>query len=189
MSSFKPHTKRGYTLSDCASILQKSIRRSDAKIAGYFGQEMVASGFHNYVWKRLLTVSAEDCHGIITQEISALKEAFDLMNKPKKSKLMGRIFISKAIIILCQAPKSRDADHLQCLVYDKKISITDEEIQNEIEKLDDSDRIEIPEYAFDVHTRIGRQKGKTKKDFFNSEQKALKPLNRHNLFDKTIESL
>jgi hypothetical protein len=36
------------------------------------GQELVASGYVEYVWKRLLTISVEDCHRIITQEISRL---------------------------------------------------------------------------------------------------------------------
>jgi len=30
----------------------------------------------------------------------------------------GRIFISKAVILLCAARKNRDADHLQNFVYD-----------------------------------------------------------------------
>ncbi len=34
------------------------------------------------------------------------------------SKLKGRVFLAKAVIILCQAQKCRDADHLVCFVHD-----------------------------------------------------------------------
>lgn len=170
------YTKRGYQLLDVASVLQKSIRRGDAKLAGYFGQELVASGYHNYAWKRLLTISAEDCAGVITKEIKALYDSFILVNKGQpRGKIKGRIFISKAILILCQAPKSRDADHLQCLLYDHKLGITDEEIIEAI-KADDLKPIEeLPDYTFDVHTKKGRIEGATKSKFFIDEHVALKP--------------
>ena len=178
-------TRRGYELLDVASALQKSIRRGDYKIAGYFGQELVASRYHNYVWKRLLTISAEDCHGIITTEIEALFNSFNFINKGRnrQDKIKGRIFVSKAIIILCTALKSREPDHLQCLLYDKKIGITDEEIQEEINDLDELDVVqEIPEYTYDVHTFKGKQMGKTKTEFFKDEQQCLKPF-QAGLFD------
>lgn len=35
-------------------------RRADTRLAGYWALELWHSGFGNYVWKRLLTVSAED---------------------------------------------------------------------------------------------------------------------------------
>lgn len=167
-------TKRGYALLDVASALQKSIRRGDAKLAGYMAQELVASGYVEYVWKRLLTISAEDCHGIITKEIAALREGFVLVNKGKKE-LKGRIFVSKAVLIMAHALKSRDADHLQCLMYDQKLGITDEEIEAEIKAIDRSEKIEFPEYTYDVHTRKGRMSGKTKEQFFQDEQQGLYP--------------
>jgi replication-associated recombination protein RarA len=177
-------TKRGYALLDVASALQKSIRRGDAKIAGYMAQELVASGYVEYVWKRLLIISAEDCHGIITQEIKALHESFQFINKGKRE-LKGRIFVSKAVLILAHALKSRDADHLQCLMYDKKLGITDEEIKAEIIALDRSERIDLPEYTFDVHTLKGKISGKTKEQFIRDEQIALFP-KAPGLFDDLV---
>ncbi|NTV25922.1 MAG: hypothetical protein HGB01_06895 [Chlorobiaceae bacterium] len=177
-------TKRGYALLDVASALQKSIRRGDAKLAGYIAQELVASGYVEYVWKRLLTISAEDCHGIITQEIKALHESFVLVNKGKKE-LKGRIFVSKAVLILAHALKSRDADHLQCLMYDQKLGITDEEIEAEIRGLDRLEKVELPEYTYDVHTRNGRIAGKTKEMFFREEQQGLSP-KAPGLFDNLL---
>ena len=64
-------TKRGYQFSEVSSAMQKGIRRGDAALAGYWALELWESGFGQYVWRRLLTVSAEDCWGILTQEVKA----------------------------------------------------------------------------------------------------------------------
>ena len=42
-------TKRGYTFLNVSSALQKSIRRGDAKLAGYFAIELFESGYAEYV--------------------------------------------------------------------------------------------------------------------------------------------
>ena len=113
-------TTRGYDFGEVSSAMQKAIRRGDAKLAGYWALELFHSGYANYVWKRLLTISAEDCWGILTQEIKALHDGYQHVNRglPVREH-KGRIFISKAVILLCLAKKSRDADHLQNLVYDQ----------------------------------------------------------------------
>jgi len=184
--AYQLKTINGYDFYEVSSSLQKAIRRNDIKLAGYFGLELFASGFYKYVWKRLFTISAEDCYGTITFEIQALYEGFNLINKGNKKHDKGRIFISKAIILLCKSTKSRDADHLQNFIYDKRSGINDLEIktffkqvtEKQITDLMDEIRKEpklIPDYAFDVHTKKGKLSGKTKKDFFKEEQEALKP--------------
>ena len=178
MGRFTPKTRRGYLLSECASALQKAIRRSDVKLAGHFALEMAESGYAKYVWKRLLTVSAEDCWGIITMEIKALHGSWVFINENHKGgePFRGRIFISKAVIMMCEALKSRDADHLQNFVYDRKLGIEDHELLQAIQEAkDDPEPIPIPEYAYDVHTAKGKAMGKTKEDFFREEQNALEP--------------
>ncbi len=47
-------------------------RRGNTALAGYMAIEEFESGFANYFWKCLLTISAEDCAGIIAQEIISL---------------------------------------------------------------------------------------------------------------------
>lgn len=165
-------TQRGYDFYEVASALQKSIRRGDVKLAGYMALELFPT-YSEYCWKRLLTVSAEDCYGIVTKEIMALYEAFHIVNKGKKGKdLKGRVFISKAVILLCQCKHNRDADLLSNYIHDKKYDLTDAEI----EKLFDEVReepVEIPDYVYDVHTKKGKIAGKTKRDFFREEENAL----------------
>jgi replication-associated recombination protein RarA len=174
-------TKRGYDFYVVVCCLQKAIRRNDPKIAGFFAFELLESGYYNYVWKRLVTISAEDCHGVITQEIMALWEAFEKCHKKEPQR--GRIFLSKAVILLCQALKNRDADHLICLVYDK--GLIDDEAEKFMEDIEDIDHIEVPKYAYDVHTLQGKKSGKTRKDFFKTEFEALRP-RQLGLFDEYV---
>lgn len=175
----KLRTIKGYDFHECTSAMQKAIRRADAAVAGYFALELWHSGYWNYVWKRLFTISAEDCHGLITKEIEALYNGYMLVNKGAKTH-KGRIFISKAVILLCHVAKSRDADHLQCIIYDKDMVDADsflEEVRQEMKP--------IPTYAFDCHTQTGRRMGKTKEDFFKEEFNALSP-KQLGLFDNLI---
>lgn len=180
MGRFQLRTKRGFDFYECASALQKAVRRADARVAGYFALELWHSGYGNYVWKRLFTISAEDCYGIITKEIEALWQGYELVNKGAKEE-KGRIFISKAVIILCESKKSRDADHLQNLVYDRN----DVDVEKWIEEVRASN-VSIPEYTYDVHTLIGKKRGMTKEQFFKDEYEALKPREK-GLFDDLIE--
>ena len=176
------YTVRGYLLLEVASALQKAIRRSDARLAGYWAIELFESGYQQYLWRRLLTISAEDCWGVITQEIEALQRAWALIHKSKPGG--GRIFGAEATILLCQARKCRDADHLTNLVYDpKKIDDSTLEVSlNEARTQPEA----IPSYAFDCHTQKGKRAGKTKQEFFRDEFKALKP-REAGLFDDLVE--
>ena len=56
---------------------------------------MFESHYAGYAWRRLLTISAEDCAGIITQEIKALFDSWVLIDKQKRGK--GRVFLAKAV--------------------------------------------------------------------------------------------
>lgn len=176
---YQLRTVNGYDFYEVASALQKAIRRSDAKVAGFFALELWQSKYTDYLWRRLFVISAEDCYGIITQEIESLFKAYCFINEKAKEP-KGRIFVSKAVLLLCECRKSRDADHLQNLVYDRK----DCDVEKWIEDVRRSP-IEVPEYTFDVHTRNGKMKGKTKADFFREELEALKPREK-GLFDDLV---
>ena len=173
-------TKQGYDFFEVASAMQKAIRRADAAIAGFFALELWHSGYRDYVWKRLFTISAEDCYGVITGEIESLWQGHELVNKTANEP-KGRIFVSKAVLLLCECRKNRDADHLQNFIYDRKmidVEMWIEEIRRE--------PIPIPEYTFDVHTRKGKKRGRTKEEFFREEYEALNP-KEPGLFDALVE--
>jgi hypothetical protein len=129
-------------------------------------------------------VSAEDCWGILTKEIAALHYGYELVNKGVPAKeAKGRIFISKAVILLCLAKKSRDADHLQNYVYDQGLDVTAQTLADSLR--DAEEYVPIPEYAYDCHTQAGRRRGATKVEFFRNEHEALCP-KQLGLFDHLI---
>ena len=152
---YKLTTQNGYDLLEVASVIQKSIRRWDQKTALYFSLELYPL-YSNYLFRRLSVISAEDCYDPETVvQINAIREAYFFCNEKKKAQdQKHRIFISKAILILCRARKSRESDIAQ-FIYDRQ------------------PRMEIPEYAYDCHTQKGKKLWKTKNDFIKEEQEAL----------------
>ena len=94
---------------EVSSLIQKAIRRSNRDYACYAANELMPR-FRNYLWKRLLCVSAEDCYDTVTGHIVALKQADDSQGWQQKSPL----FIEKALSLLLAARKNRDADFFAC---------------------------------------------------------------------------
>lgn len=178
-------TRNGYDFYEVTSTVQKAIRRNDPEIAGYFALELYHSGYWKYLWKRLFVISAEDVGGLITHEIESLFKGFLFVNEGKPFE-KGRIFISKAVLLLCETVKNRDSDHLQNFIYDKKM-VDEKRAQEYLDSFTEDDRKDIPDYAYDVHTRNGRMLGKTKEDFFESELHDLNP-RQIGLFDGLIEN-
>jgi hypothetical protein len=114
------------------------------------------------------------CWGILTAEVKALHDSYTEINANTPAKTpKGRIFISKAVILLCLAKKSRDADHLQNFVYDQQAGLEPETLTDELEAA--GEYVPIPDYAYDCHTPQGRKTGKTKAEFFKAEHEALNP--------------
>lgn len=64
-------------------------------MAGYAANEL-RGRYNSYLWRRLLAISAEDCYGIMTKEIEALREADDVYNQKRKGYEREPLFISKA---------------------------------------------------------------------------------------------
>ena len=172
-------TISGYDFFEASSAMQKAVRRADAAVAGFFALELWHSGYRDYVWKRLYTISAEDCYGLITKEIEALWQGHELVNRNAQEP-KGRIFVSKAVLLLCECRKCRDADHLQNFVRDRRL--VDAERWLEDARLHP---IPIPPYTYDVHTRKGRKAGRTKEEFFRDAFEALKP-REPGLFDGLV---
>lgn len=179
-------TRNGHNMYDMASMMQKAIRRSLPRYASYAAYELYGK-YYNYVWKRLLVISAEDCYGIMTKEIIALKLADDEVNKGKKGYDRDAIFLAKAVMLLCMAKKNRDACYVACNYMMPDEPLSELEFQKlghvnlkELRKLQEE---EIPEWVFDVHTLKGKYKlHKTDLDMTVDEENALKP-HQYNMFD------
>ena len=65
-------TRNGNNMFVISSLIQKALRRRD-RLAYYAANELLPH-YRNYMWKRILTVSAEDCYDMITHRIMELHD-------------------------------------------------------------------------------------------------------------------
>ena len=137
-------TVSGYPADQVISALQKEIRRGNIENACFFGLELLESEdiFIDKFWERMSVIVVEDIsdNEAICQ-INVLKNTFYEL---KTSKIWDRHMQAiKAIKILCQAKKDRFVSE----IYDYlKL------------KRKEGLKINIPDYALDMHTKIGKEK-------------------------------
>jgi len=171
-------TKNGHSFYDVAAMLQNAIRRCDVQRAGYAANELFYK-YRGYLWKRLLIISAEDCFGIITKEIIALKQAEEAMGDKAKTET---IFISKAVTLLCYARKNEDADYFACNLMNSDTPIPEDEIEHVPIEECELENGRIPDWVYNWHTRKGREMGRDVVDQLVGRQKNLTP-HQPGLFD------
>ena len=169
----KLYTKNGHDMFEMRSLLQKAIRRCDYVNAGYAANELMGR-YRNYLWKSLLTISAEDCWGCVTHEIIALKKADDAVNANYSGYDVNPLFVAKAVTLLVKARKNRDADYFACCLLNSNDTLSDDYLRQYF-SLCERDFKCVPDYTYDCHTRKGKAMGKTKMDMIKSEQAALYP--------------
>jgi hypothetical protein len=177
-SDYELLTKNGHSFFDMAAMLQGAIRRADYPRAGYAANELFYK-YRGYLWKRLLIISAEDCYGIITKEIIALKQAEEAMGDKAKTET---IFISKAITLLCYCRKNEDADYFACNLMNSETPIPDDQIEHIPVEQCELENGRIPSWVYNWHTRKGREMGKDVVDQIVGRQKNLTP-HQPGLFD------
>lgn len=108
-------TRNGHNMFEVSSLIQKAIRRRDADLAYYAANELIPK-YRNYCWKRLLTVSAEDCYDMVTGRIMEL-HTLDTKEKDDRN-------IATAVSTLLNARKNRDADYFACNLLNSR-DVTD----------------------------------------------------------------
>lgn len=111
--AYNLETRSGHNMFTMASLLQKAIRRGDKERAGYAAMELFGS-YHSMLWNRIMTVSCEDCWGILAKEIVALRYTDGVRNRNRKGYEKDTQYVSQAITLLCDAKKSRDACYYAC---------------------------------------------------------------------------
>lgn len=94
-------TRTGRSFYEITSVMQHGIRKGDYELAGYCMWELWPQ-YAQYLRKRFLIISAEDCFGVITKEILHLCDIGDAES------------MSKALLLMCQSKKNRDADYFVC---------------------------------------------------------------------------
>ena len=146
-----PNTLNSMSAFDCMSGMQKSIRRSDEEEAMLFACELYHSSkaFCTMVLNRLQVISHEDIDCIESPWIVPFVETScrQIKEKYAAGKIEdGRLFLANIILMLCDAPKSRIADHFHtALGYGNKDGTL-------VPKMED--------YMLDHHTAAGRRLGR-----------------------------
>lgn len=151
--SYEIKTKKGYDFFQVASAFQKSIRRCDEEQSTFWGIELYESGYQAYAWKRMVIMASEDVGlgdpNVIVQ-IMALKESYDFLSSKNERSLPERLPFMQAVLLLTRCMKSRYVDHAITYYW-----------QTHKDK-----SLEMPDYAFDMHTRKGKAMGRGLKYFY-----------------------
>lgn len=105
MSGYALVTTHGHNMFDMMSLMQKAIRRGDYEKAGFAAYEL-SEKFRGAMWNRIVTISSEDCWGVVTKEIHRLR----MEDKKQRDDQL----VSNAVFLLCRCRKSRDACYFAC---------------------------------------------------------------------------
>lgn len=105
MSGYALVTTHGHNMFDMMSLMQKAIRRGDYEKAGFAAYEL-SDKFRGAMWNRIVTISSEDCWGVVTKEIHRLR----MEDKKQRDDQL----VSNAVFLLCRCRKSRDACYFAC---------------------------------------------------------------------------
>ena len=157
-SSYEIRTKKGYDFFQVASAFQKSIRRCDEEQSTFWGIELYDSGYQSYAWKRMVIMASEDV-GLgdpnVIVRIMALKDSYDYLAAKKEKSLPERLPFMQAVLLLTRCMKSRYVDHAITYYW----------------QTHNGRRLEMPDYAYDMHTRRGKELGRGLKHFYEESVK------------------
>ncbi len=145
-------SRNGIPGDELISMLQKSIRRCIEKnaLAAAYEMYITSPQFLEKLWRRLLVISVEDIgfgdpHApelVYTLNKMAQEYPYNDGDQP--------IFFMQAIRYLCRCTKERTTDNIKCTI---------------IKRWEHGEKPEVPEYAYDLHTRKGRTMGRDEMHF------------------------
>lgn len=148
---------------EVVSALQKAIRRCDEHLALWWAREILSVGWHKYLWGRLAIIAIEDVgepNALTWVEIGrqafyreAEYRAARGTDNPFDVQGAAACFLYRVVSNLARATKDRTADEFMCWAT---------EIADKLP----SERPEIPDYAFDNHTKKGRAMGRDEAQFY-----------------------
>ena len=153
-------TPCGATCDLVLSALQKFIRRGDVEnaVRAAFELYMTEGELHDYLWKRLLVISAEDI-GLAQPMAPVVVGALNTIRKeiPPESSDYPMLFVA-AIRYLCQCPKDQGASNLASVMK---------------RRIKRGDAWELPDYVYDMHTAKGQEMGRGYLHFLREASKTV----------------
>jgi replication-associated recombination protein RarA len=149
-------TANGFNRDEVKSALQKSIRRGLEEDALYWAVELShlptkgMDGFE-HVWRRLKTIASEDV-GLASPAAVQVRALYENWKEAEGGE--AQLFLVHAVLLLARAKKSRLVDHATILAFKGGLAKRD-----------------MPDYAKDKHTAVGRAIGRGFKQFFEEGTK------------------
>ena len=156
-------TRNGFSGDEIISMLQKSIRRGLEKpaLAAAYEMYITSPQFEDKLWRRLLAISVEDI-GFGDVRAPELVYTLQCIRKEFPYNDGDRpIFFVQAIRYLCQLPKERSSDHIKNML---------------IKEFAHGRGVEVPDYAYDMHTKKGRELGRDELHFLTEASKVIPQL-------------
>ena len=153
MAEYQIRTKHGYDFFEVASAFQKAIRRCDENQAMFWAVELYESNYAKYAWKRMLVMSCEDV-GLGEPEVNTivwnLKQTYDYFVSLKEKHKPEKLPFTQAVLTLVNCHKSRYVDIAISIYWE----------------MNESERLRIPDYAYDMHTKRGKMMGRGLDHFY-----------------------
>lgn len=116
-SDFEVKTRSGMRLDECASWLQKSLRRGQEREALWVAEELFQSGFERYLLYRLWIIAFEDVGAANLDLVQLASTTYQtwLMHKKERGKDFvhsgeNRVFNGLLVCLIARSPKCRMAD-------------------------------------------------------------------------------
>lgn len=140
-------TRNGFAGDEIISMLQKSIRKAKEENAIRAAYEMYITSpqMEEKLWRRLMAISVEDIGFGDTNACIYVKT----LNEIRKEFLYADgdrfLFFIQAIRYLCRCKKERSSDHIKCRI---------------MAEFEHGKTLEIPDYAYDMHTQKGKAMGR-----------------------------
>ena len=148
-----PITPKGYDMHEVISALQKEIRRCNEYEAVYWAVELESFN-PKALWNRLRVIASEDV-GLANPQAAILIDVLERQYRDAKDRKKDewKLFLVHAVLYLARSPKSRIVDNMLITVYNGER------------------KLEIPDYALDMHTFRGKKMGRGIEYFFTEGAK------------------
>lgn len=158
-------TRHGHILFEAVSALQKAIRRGEEYEAMAWAVEL-APTHESYLWRRLTTIANEDiglADPTAVAFVNAQRDAWWDM-RAAGDDAACYLILANTILAMSRAPKSRLADHFQCVV---------------VADVETGGKRTVPDYALDKHTLRGKQMGRGMSHWLTEGTKLSQPAEVH----------
>jgi replication-associated recombination protein RarA len=141
-------TRHGFSADELISVLQKSIRRGLVENAALVAYEMYCTSpeLEDHMWRRLAVISVEDV-GLAVPDAPVRIDALDRLRSRFDRPAGDRfLFALHAVRLLAESVKDRTTDEMANWVR---------------HVVETGDRApEVPDWALDMHTRRGQERGR-----------------------------